>query len=376
MLTFLFAASVALVVTDLKRIIAYSTISQIGYMIVGVSIAAYGAGLFHLMTHAFFKALMFMAAGSVIAAMAGNQNIDRMSGLRRAMPFTFAAFLVAALTLGAFPGFSGYFSKDEILAFAAERGGGYWWIYIAGTLGALMTAIYAFRMVFRVFGGPACPEARELQEGHLHHAEPVNPTTGESEDTDVGYPGPEHHIAERERSMAVPMLLLAMLSVFGGIVQIPGVTDVVETFLEPTFEDSSFAGFEISGGIEALALIVGATSSLLGIGIAYALWVVRPGTTVDLARRFRRLHGFLDHKWYFDELYDFTIVRPLRALGRAASDTFERVVIQGMVGGTTVAVRAGNSLVRTVQTGLLRYYALLLLVGVGGLALYFLVVSS
>src|ERR671924_1173889 len=140
-LTLLFAATVALVVTDLKRIIAYSTISQIGYMVMGVSIAAYSAGLFHLMTHAFFKALMFMAAGSVIAAMAGEQNIDRISGLRRAMPLTFLGFLFAALALGAFPGFSGYFSQDDILAFAAERGGGYWRIYAAGTLGALLTAI-------------------------------------------------------------------------------------------------------------------------------------------------------------------------------------------------------------------------------------------
>jgi NADH-quinone oxidoreductase subunit L len=375
-LTFLFAASVALVVTDLKRIIAYSTISQIGYMIAGVSIAAYGAGLFHLMTHAFFKALMFMAAGSVIAAMAGSQNIDRMSGLRRAMPLTFVGFLIAALALGAFPGFSGYYSKDEILALAAERGGGYWWIYIAGTLGALLTAIYAFRMVFRCFFGPACPEARELEQGHLHHAEPANPITGEPEDTDVGYPGPEHHIAEREFSMAVPMVLLAVLSVIGGVVQIPEVTHVIESFLEPTFEESRFAGLEISGGIEALALIVGAISSLLGIGIAYVLWIESPGTTVDLARRLPRLHGFLEHKWYFDELYDLAFVRPARALGKGASGVFERVVIQGMVGGTTAAVRMGNSLVRVAQSGLLRYYALLLLVGVGGLALYFLVVSS
>jgi NADH-quinone oxidoreductase subunit L len=375
-LTFLFAASVALVVTDLKRIIAYSTISQIGYMVVGVSIAAYSAGMFHLMTHAFFKALMFMAAGSVIAAMGGTQNIDRISGLRRVMPITFAGFLVAALALGAFPGFSGYFSKDEILSFAAERGGGYWALYVAGTVGALLTAIYAFRMVFRCFGGPLCPEARELQGGHLHHAEPANPMTGEKEDTDVGYPGPEHHIAERQPSMAVPMVILAFLAIFGGLVQIPGVTHVIENFLDPTFAGSRFADFDVSSSKEALALVVGAISSILGIGIAYLLWSERPGITVDLARRFHRLHSFLEHKWYFDELYDFTIVRPLRALGNWTSNVFERKAVQGMVGGATAAVRIGNSFVRVAQTGLLRYYALLLLIGVGGLALYFLVVSS
>jgi NADH-quinone oxidoreductase subunit L len=370
-----FAASVALVVTDLKRIIAYSTISQIGYMVMGVSIAAYGAGMFHLMTHAFFKALMFMAAGSVIAAMAGNQNIDRMSGLRRAMPFTYVAFLVAALALAAFPGFSGYFSKDEILAFAAERGDWYWALYLAGTVAAVMTAFYAFRMVFRVFGGEPNEEARELERGHLHHAEPRNPLTGEPEDTDVGFPGPEHHIAEREGPMRGAMVLLAILAIAGGVVQIPGVTHVVESFLEPTFEDSRFIHTEVSSGIEALALVVGALSSFAGIGLAWWMYVRRPGTTLRMAERFRGLHDFLAHKWYFDELYDRAIVRPTLAFGAWSSAFFERYVVGGFVSGTAYAVRAGNQAVRIAQSGVLRYYALLLMTGVTALAFYFLVVS-
>jgi NADH-quinone oxidoreductase subunit L len=374
-LTIVFAASVALVVTDLKRIIAYSTISQIGYMIMAVSIAAYGAGMFHLMTHAFFKALMFMAAGSVIAAMAGMQNIDRMSGLRRALPFTYVTFLIAALALAAFPSMSGYFSKDEILAFAAERGGAYWLLYAAGTLAALMTAFYAFRIVFRVFGGEPNDEARELERGHLHHADPINPLTGEPEDTDVGYPGPEHHIAEREAPMKLAMVILAALAVVAGVLQIPGVTHVVENFLHPTFEDSRFAGTDVSGSLEALALIVGGLTALGGIGLARLLYVRHPGSTLRLARRMPRLHGFLEHKWYFDELYDRLIVRPAFALGRLFSDVVERVVIDGMVSGTAHVVRAGNSLVRVAQTGLLRNYALLLVTGVTALALYFLVVS-
>jgi len=374
-LTIVFAASVALVVTDLKRIIAYSTISQIGYMIMAVSIAAYGAGMFHLMTHAFFKALMFMAAGSVIAAMAGMQNIDRMSGLRRALPFTYVTFLIAALALAAFPGLSGYFSKDEILAFAAERGGAYWLLYAAGTLAALMTAFYAFRIVFRVFGGEPNEEARELERGHLHHADPVNPLTGEPEDTDVGYPGSEHHIAEREPPMKIAMVILAALAVVAGVLQIPGVTHVVENFLHPTFEDSRFAETDVSGSLEALALIVGGATALAGIGLAWLLYVRNPGSSVALARRLPRLHDFLAHKWYFDELYDRLIVRPAFALGRLFSDVVERVVIDGMVSGTAHVVRAGNSLVRVAQTGLLRNYALLLVTGVTALALYFLVVS-
>ena len=159
----MFAASVALVVTDLKRVIAYSTISQIGYMVLGVSVAAYGAGLFHLMTHAFFKALLFMGAGSVIGAMAGTQDLDRMGGFRRAMPFTFVTFTIGALALAGFPLMSGFFSKDEVLAFTINRGGGYWVIAIAGYLAAGLTAFYAFRMVFRVFFGKPVAEARELE---------------------------------------------------------------------------------------------------------------------------------------------------------------------------------------------------------------------
>jgi NADH-quinone oxidoreductase subunit L len=374
--TFLFAASVALVVTDLKRIIAYSTISQIGYMVVGVSIAAYSSGLFHLMTHAFFKALMFMAAGSVIAAMAGQQNIDRMSGFRRAMPITFVGFLVAALALGAFPGFSGYFSKDDILAFAAERGGGYWWIYAAGTLGALLTAVYAFRMVFRCFWGPPCPEARELEQGHLHHVEPFNPMTGEKEDTDVGFPGPEHHIAEQAQPMRAAMAALGVLALVGGLIQVPGIDEVVHNFLQPTFAGSRFIDIEQSAGGAWLGLAIGAVVSLAGIWIAYQLYVVRPGTTAVLIERLRGLHRFLLDKWYFDELIDVLVVRPALAIGSFCNRTFERVVVQGLVAGTVDIVRDAAGVVRTVQSGFVRSYALLLVAGFAALAVYFLVQSS
>ena len=222
LLTLLIAATIALVVTDLKRIIAYSTMSQIGYMIMGVGIGAYSAAFFHLMTHAFFKALLFMAAGSVIGAMANRQNIDLMGGFRKSMPFTCAMILIGAAALAAFPGTSGFFSKDEILAFAEHRGGFYWVFAIGGYVGALMTAFYAFRIGFRVAFGDPVPEARELEEGHLHHAEPANPATGEPEDTDVGFPGAEHHIAEREWPMKVAMSILGFGAVFAGTDPGPG----------------------------------------------------------------------------------------------------------------------------------------------------------
>src|SRR4051812_1976859 len=184
-LTLIVAATIALVVTDLKRVIAYSTMSQIGYMIMGVSAGAYAAGLFHLMTHAFFKALLFMAAGSVIGAMAGTQDLDRMGGFRRAMPFTFGCFVVGGLALAGIPPFAGFFSKDEILATVAERGGWHWALYGLGYVGSFLTAVYTFRMIFRAFYGEPNEEALELEHGHLHHAEhPTNPMTGEIEDTD------------------------------------------------------------------------------------------------------------------------------------------------------------------------------------------------
>src|SRR5689334_15093315 len=168
--TLLIAATIGLVVTDLKRVVAYSTMSQIGYMIMGVSSAAYAAGMFHLMTHAFFKALLFMAAGSVISAMAGTQDLNKMGGFRKAMPFTYGCFIVGGLALsGVFP-FSGLFSKDEIMALEFSRGGWHDILGVLGYLGALLTAIYTFRMIFRAFLGEPCAEALELENGHLFHA--------------------------------------------------------------------------------------------------------------------------------------------------------------------------------------------------------------
>ncbi|MDQ3320022.1 MAG: NADH-quinone oxidoreductase subunit L, partial [Actinomycetota bacterium] len=196
--TLLFAATVALVSTDLKRIIAYSTISQIGYMVLAVCAFAYSAGLFHLMTHAFFKALLFMGAGSIVSALGmTNGSIDRMGGFRKAMPFTFATFTIGAGALAGLPLLSGFFSKDEIISYTLHRGGLYTVLGICAYVAALLTAFYAFRMVFRVFFGEPVPEAKQLAEGEPAHVAPQNPLTGEEEDTDVGFPGPEHHVAER-----------------------------------------------------------------------------------------------------------------------------------------------------------------------------------
>ncbi|MEA2354767.1 MAG: NADH-quinone oxidoreductase subunit, partial [Solirubrobacteraceae bacterium] len=375
--TLLVAGTIGLVVTDLKRVIAYSTMSQIGYMIMGVSAGAYAAGLFHLMTHAFFKALLFMAAGSVIAAMAGTQDLDRMGGFRRAMPFTFACFVVGGLALAGVPPFSGFFSKDEILLVVGAQGGWHWGLYVAGYLGAFLTAVYTWRMIFRAFFGQPCPEAVELAGGHLHHASVhTNPATGEEEDTAVGFPGPDHHIAERELPMKAAMAALAVLATVGGVVQIPKVTSWLDDFLAPSFADSRIA-VAPSDGLLVFGLILGAVLGLSGIAVAYHVWVRRPGTAAAIQARLRPLHALFANKWYFDEAIDLLVVRPGAWFGRFAQQTVERMFVDGtLVGGTVGLVRAGSAAVRSAQTGFVRYYAGLLILGVTGVGLYFLLQST
>jgi NADH-quinone oxidoreductase subunit L len=372
--TLLIAGTVGLVQTDIKRVIAYSTMSQIGYMIMGVSVGAYAAGLFHLMTHAFFKALLFMGAGSLIAAMAGEQSLDRMGGFRRAMPFTFGCFLVGGLALSGIPPFSGFFSKDEILLVTAERGGWHWALYVIGYVGAFLTAIYTFRMIFRAFYGDPVPEARELQEGHLHHAEvPTNPATGEVEDTDVGFPGPEHVIAERSPSMRISMIMLAVGSVGAGLIQIPKVDFVVDDFLRPSFSGSTLYDTHTRNGLLVFGLVLGTVLGLAGIALAYRIWVARPGTASAIRARVPALYRLFSKKWYFDELIDAVIVRPFAAAGAFARDKFEGLVIDGtIIGGTTGIVRAGSAAVRAAQSGFVRYYAALLVLGLTAVGFYFL----
>jgi NADH-quinone oxidoreductase subunit L len=375
--TLLIAGTIALTQTDIKRVIAYSTMSQIGYMIMGVSVGAYAAGMFHLMTHAFFKALLFMGAGSIIGAMGGEQSLEKMGGFRKAMPFTFACFIIGGLALSGIPPFSGFFSKDEILLVTAERGGWHWALYVAGYIGAFLTAVYTFRMIFRAFYGEPVAEARELEAGHLHHPEhPTNPANGELEDTDVGFPGPHHTIAERALPMKVAMSLLAVGSIGAGLVQIPEVDDVIVNFLRPTFAGSPLYEPHTRDGLLVFGLILGTLLGLAGIALAYRIWVKQPSIAVTARERLRPLYLLSLNKWYFDELIDALVVRPAAAAGRFASDTFERVFVDGtLIGGSTGIVRAGSAAVRAIQSGFLRYYAALLVLGVGALGLYFLLQS-
>jgi NADH-quinone oxidoreductase subunit L len=375
--TLLVAGTIALVMTDLKRAIAYSTMSQIGYMVMGVSIGAYSAGLFHLMTHAFFKALLFMAAGSIIAGMANNQNIDKMSGFGKAMKFTSIAFLCGALALAAFPGTSGFFSKDEILAYAEARGGMYLIFTILGYVGALITAVYTFRLVFRVLPGTPCKEVQELIDtGHVAHETPRNPATGEEEDTDVGFPGADHHIADQNWPMKVAMGVLSVLALVGGLIQIPGVDDVLTKWLDPVFENSPLVHIHPTISADWIGLGVGGAISILGIWMAHFFYVQQPTTPAYLIAKLRPLYTLFVNKWYFDEIIDFLIVRPALAIGRFANRVFERFVVDGIVTGTEGTVKGAGGVVKAVQNGFVRSYALLLVAGFAGLALYFLISSS
>jgi NADH-quinone oxidoreductase subunit L len=374
--TLLIAATTALVQTDLKRIIAYSTMSQIGYMIAGAAAAAYSASMFHLMTHAFFKALLFMSAGSVIAAMGGVQDVRRMGGFRKAMPFTYAAFAIGALTLSGFPLLAGFWSKDEIISYTLGRGGTFTWIAVGMYLGAILTAFYSLRAVFLVFHGDTCDEAKELEGGNLVHGDHTNPATGEHEDTEVGFPGADHHIAEREGEMKVAMGTLAFLSIFSGLVQIPGVTHVIETWLEPVFDDSRYAANVPSSGTQWTGLAAGAVIALVGIAIAFWAYRSRPGVTARLADRFRGVNNWLMNAWYFDWLYDRAVVRPVAAFAVFCNRVIERFVVDGIIIGTTGLVKDGASRVRSAQSGLARAYALSLIGGTAAIALYFVVVAK
>jgi NADH-quinone oxidoreductase subunit L len=310
--------------------------------------------------------------------MAGDQSLDRMGGFRKAMPFTFIGFMVGGLALSGLPPFSGWLSKDEILGFLDHRGGGFLVLGILGYIGAFLTALYTFRMIFRAFFGEPVEQARELEAGHLAHADvPRNPATGEEEDTDVGFPGPDHHIAERDPPMKIAMGALATLAVVGGALQIPGVDDGIVRFLSTAFADSKLSRALPSTGTDWVGLAIGAAIAVVGIAVAYRLWIAAPEAPSKIRARFAPLYTLFVNKWYFDELIDVLVVRPALMIGRLFDSAGERIVVaRGLTGGTVAIVRASSAAVRRAQTGLLRYYAAGMVIFISAVALYFLVSST
>jgi NADH-quinone oxidoreductase subunit L len=333
--TLLMAGLIALVQTDIKRVIAYSTMSQIGYMFVGAGLGAYPNAMFHLMTHAFFKALLFMAAGLAIHAVVGEQDIRKLAGIGKLMPFTKVVFLIGSLALvGIFP-FAGFFSKDSILAAALDRG---WFgdvIFAAGILGALLTGIYAFRLFFIIFTGEPSAFARE----HFH----------------------AHHGKEGPLSMRWTVGTLALLSTVGGLVQFAPFWHPLSTWLDPIerplAEPAHWQEWLASG----LALAVG----LGGIVIAWSIYGAKRWKAPAAVKLFER-------KFYWDEAYDFVWYRSADLVTRGLNTVVERPLIAGSLSAVTGAFGLGSRELSVAQNGLVRTYALALASGLAVLTVVFL----
>jgi NADH-quinone oxidoreductase subunit L len=339
-LTLLVAGLIALVQTDIKRVIAYSTMSQIGYMFMAAGIGAYANGMFHLMTHAFFKALLFLAAGLVIHALANEQDIRKMGGIGRLMPWTRRAFLVGALALVGIPAFSGFFSKDPIIAAALHAS---WYgviFWVVALIGTFLTGLYTFRLYFIVFG----PSKSEPVTPHLHE----------------GREGP--------LTMLIPVGVLTVLAAIGGFIQFAPYWEPITNWLEPVAATLPIA--EPEGWQELVSSVLAVTLGLAGIGTAWAFY----GRRLAEVPSFPALQRVLEHKFYFDELYDAVFYRPAAAFATWLRRDFEEPVVlaSGPDLGET-AFDAGR-LVRRLQTGLLRTYVLFLGMGTAILAVVFLTV--
>ncbi len=345
----LMAGAIAIVQTDIKRIIAFSTMSQIAYMFVGVGLSAYWAGVFHLFTHAFFKALLFMGAGLVIHALNGEQDTRNMGGMRKLMPKTYFCFIIGGLALtGIFP-FSGGFSKDAILGAGLHVDSTIGWIaYVGGLLGALMTGIYTFRLIFLVFHRRMSP-----------YAEKVAP------------PLIKHH-GEGPSSMLWPVYVLALGAAFLGLLQIPGVTHVMSSWLEPI---SPYGMVEATASQEWLTTLIGSVVGVIGIIIAAHLYL-RENDAPERIRlgRGRLIAHALERRCYWDNLYEWMFERPVQwaasFLNRDVDATAFRWLPTDGVG--TITAFFGRSVV-VLQNGIVRSYALVFAVGIAGFLLFLLV---
>ncbi len=335
--TLLIAGLIALVQTDIKRVIAYSTMSQIGYMFLGAGLGAYASSMFHLMTHAFFKALLFLAAGLVIHALVGEQDMRKMGGLRRFLPRTYLAFLIGALALTGIPPFSGFFSKDSILASALAAGTYGHVLFVIGLAGAFLTGLYTFRMVFLVFEGEPSAYARE----HFHRPEGAEPWLW----------------------MGLTVSLLTIGAVVAGWIQIAGLWTLVSDFLNPVAEPL----VDPSGAQDLLASVLAVGLGIAGVVVAWAVYSAR---TVAIPQA-RTVRALLEHKFYFDELYDSVFYRPTAALTAALRDYFERPLLLGSIDSLAAGARRISGEVSELQTGLVRTYALAIAGGVTVLALVF-----
>ncbi len=334
--TALFAATIGLMQNDIKKVLAYSTISQLGYMFLAVGVGAFSDGIFHLMTHAFFKGLLFLGAGSVIHGMSGEQDMQKMGGLRSHMPITFWTFFSATLAISGFPPFAGFFSKDAILGASFGSPYGSWWLWALGLIAAGLTSFYMFRLVFLTFFGESRVE---------EHA--------------------KHHLHESPWSMTMPLIVLGILSLIGGWIGLPEHWlwgDRFGEFIEPVFSGAQAAG-HLSTATESALMATSVVVASLGLGVAYLFYLVQPGLPVLLAWKAKGAYTLIFNKYYVDELYEALFVRPTVALSNFLWRTADAEVIDGVVNGTARFVGANSGLWRRLQTGNVQHYALSMLLG-------------
>jgi NADH-quinone oxidoreductase subunit L len=367
-LTALMAGTIGLVQNDIKRVLAYSTVSQLGYMFLAMGMGAFGAGIFHLYTHAFFKALLFLGSGAVIHALHGEQDIRNMGGLRKELPVTYWTFLIGAIAIAGIPPLAGFFSKDEIL-FETWMAG-HWILWTIGAITALLTAIYMFRLVFLTFwGDPPSPSA-SARPALADHGAPVAHGHGAGS-----------HLHDAPPAMAVALIVLAIGSVGAGWIGWPhalGGNDAFHAWLQPAFTAPVRAGAEAAEaageaegaeaaavGTERTLIVVSTAIAALGILIAWRIWVKRRIIAERFAETYPVLYRVLLNKYYVDELYDATVVQPIKvASTEGLWRAFDVKLVDGAVNGVAAIVAASASTLRRVQTGSVRTYAGSLFVGV------------
>jgi NADH-quinone oxidoreductase subunit L len=326
-LTMVVGATIALTQTDIKRVVAYSTVSQLGYMVMACGLGAYAAGIYHLLTHGAFKALLFLACGSVIIALHHEQDMRHMGGLKDKLPVTYWTFLIGSLALAGFPLTAGFFSKDDLLVSTWSAGPLGQILTIFGLLTALMTAFYSFRLVFVTFWGPSRVDP--------HHA---------------------GHVHEPSKTMTVPLIVLAVLSIVTGYLGIPG-------FLESVFATGAGESPHHAGGAVGI-MILATAMGLLGIAGAYYVYVMNPRLPDQLARQWQALYQGSLNKWYVDEAYDRTVVRPTFFMADELWKKIDVGIIDGAVNGVARAIAWGGWLLRLVQSGQMQHYALGIALGV------------
>jgi NADH-quinone oxidoreductase subunit L len=354
--TALMAGTIGLVQNDIKRVLAYSTVSQLGLMFLAMGVGAFGAGIFHLYTHAFFKALLFLGSGAVIHALHGEQDIRRMGGLKKDLPITYWTFLIGSLAIAGVPLLSGFFSKDEILYETFH--GGHPVLWLIGAVTSLLTATYMFRLVFLTFHGERAVSAHgghgdaHAAPSHASHAVPS-------------------HLHDAPPAMAFALVALAIGSVIAGYIGIPhalGGHNQLAAWLAPSFQAPGFAGAEAAEpdlALEGLLMGVSSAIALVGIGLAVLVWLKRRGIADRMAAQYAGLHRLLLNKYYVDEVYDAAVVQPIRLASQEVLwRRLDAAVVDGAVNGTGAMVAAAAATLRRLQTGSVRAYAGSMFVGV------------